>query len=135
LSGETVNLPSFLWLWRIAAWSMGLTLVGYGLLALIFSGFTAYLFYISAYAAYLYALIALGFSSPLSEAGRTAFLKQHFSREHFLIIRCVENILVVIPFIIGLLIYQQWLLALGVLVISKPGGFGAVNFSKLCFST
>jgi hypothetical protein len=29
-----VNLPSFLWLWRIAAWSMGLTLVGYGLLAI-----------------------------------------------------------------------------------------------------
>jgi hypothetical protein len=28
-----VNLPSFLWLWRIAAWSMGLTLTGYGLLA------------------------------------------------------------------------------------------------------
>jgi hypothetical protein len=28
-----VDLPSFLWLWRIAAWSMGLTLTGYGLLA------------------------------------------------------------------------------------------------------
>lgn len=29
-----MNLPSFLWLWRIAAWSMGLALTGYGLLAL-----------------------------------------------------------------------------------------------------
>ncbi|WOD38209.1 DUF4079 domain-containing protein [Nodosilinea sp. E11] len=29
-----MNLPSFLWLWRIAAWSMGLTLTGYGLLAI-----------------------------------------------------------------------------------------------------
>jgi hypothetical protein len=28
------NLPSFLWLWRIAAWSMGLSLFAYGLLAL-----------------------------------------------------------------------------------------------------
>jgi Protein of unknown function (DUF4079) len=28
-----VNLPSFLWLWRIAAWSMGLTLTAYFLLA------------------------------------------------------------------------------------------------------
>lgn len=28
-----MDLPSFLWLWRIAAWSMGLTLTGYGLLA------------------------------------------------------------------------------------------------------
>ncbi|MGF1568511.1 MAG: DUF4079 domain-containing protein [Nodosilinea sp.] len=29
-----MDLPSFLWLWRIAAWSMGLTLTGYALLAL-----------------------------------------------------------------------------------------------------
>ncbi|PSN12039.1 DUF4079 domain-containing protein [filamentous cyanobacterium CCT1] len=29
-----MNLPSFLWLWRIAAWSMGLTLTGYVLLAM-----------------------------------------------------------------------------------------------------
>ncbi|WP_197064790.1 DUF4079 domain-containing protein [Leptolyngbya sp. KIOST-1] len=29
-----VDLPSFLWLWRIAAWSMGLTLTAYALLAL-----------------------------------------------------------------------------------------------------
>lgn len=29
------DLPSFLWLWRIAAWSMGLSLTSYGLLALL----------------------------------------------------------------------------------------------------
>lgn len=29
-----LNLPSFLWLWRIAAWSMGLSLFAYFLLAL-----------------------------------------------------------------------------------------------------
>ncbi len=28
-----LNLPSFLWLWRIAAWSMGLSLFAYALLA------------------------------------------------------------------------------------------------------
>ncbi|MGB3239584.1 MAG: DUF4079 domain-containing protein [Geitlerinemataceae cyanobacterium] len=28
-----MNLPSFLWLWRIAAWSMGLSLLAYSLLA------------------------------------------------------------------------------------------------------
>ncbi|WPF89625.1 DUF4079 domain-containing protein [Cyanobacterium aponinum AL20118] len=31
-----MNLPSFLWLWKIAAWSMGLSITGYLLLA--FSG-------------------------------------------------------------------------------------------------
>lgn len=29
-----MNLPSFLWLWRIAAWSMGLTIAVYVILAL-----------------------------------------------------------------------------------------------------
>jgi hypothetical protein len=29
-----VNLPSFLWLWRIAAWSMGLSVTAYFLLAI-----------------------------------------------------------------------------------------------------
>ncbi len=28
-----MNLPSFLWLWKIAAWSMGLSLVAYAILA------------------------------------------------------------------------------------------------------
>lgn len=29
----TLNLPSFLWLWKIAAWSMGVSLFAYGCLA------------------------------------------------------------------------------------------------------
>ncbi|MGB3767104.1 MAG: DUF4079 domain-containing protein [Phormidesmis sp.] len=29
-----MDLPSFIWLWRIAAWSMGLSISAYGLLAL-----------------------------------------------------------------------------------------------------
>jgi lysylphosphatidylglycerol synthetase-like protein (DUF2156 family) len=36
-----MDLPSFLWLWRIAAWSMGLTLTGYALL-LLTGGLLAY---------------------------------------------------------------------------------------------
>jgi len=33
-----MDLPSFIWLWRIAAWSMGLSVTAYGLLALSGSG-------------------------------------------------------------------------------------------------
>ncbi len=40
-----MDLPSFLWLWKIAAWSMGFVLVAYGLLAVsgvwLFVGRTA----------------------------------------------------------------------------------------------
>ncbi|PSF39098.1 DUF4079 domain-containing protein [Aphanothece hegewaldii CCALA 016] len=35
-----MNLPSFLWLWKIAAWSMGLSLFAYSLLAI--SGLTIF---------------------------------------------------------------------------------------------
>ncbi|MEM9136855.1 MAG: DUF4079 domain-containing protein [Cyanobacteria bacterium P01_F01_bin.42] len=31
----TEDLPSFMWLWRIAAWSMGLSIASYGLLAVL----------------------------------------------------------------------------------------------------
>lgn len=92
--------------------------LGYVLTAVVFSGLTAYLFYISPFASYLYALIAVAVSSLLSEGGRTGFLKQHFSQQDFLMIRSVENIIVVFPFIIGLLLHQEWLLAVGVLIIS-----------------
>jgi hypothetical protein len=34
LSDKRVDLPSFLWLWKIAAWSMGLSLLTYALLAI-----------------------------------------------------------------------------------------------------
>lgn len=101
--------------------------LGYLLMAIIFSGFTAYLFNVTSFASYVYALLALGFSSLLSEAGRTGFLKQHFSQKQFLIIRCVENITLVLPFIIGLLIYQNWLLALGVMVISAALSYTSIE--------
>jgi len=100
---------------------------GYLLMAIIFSGFSAYLFYVSSFASYVYALLALGSSSLLSEAGRTGFLKQNFSQKQFLIIRCVENITLVLPFILGLLFYQQWLLALGVLIISAALSYTSIE--------
>ena len=103
--------------------------LGYLLMAIIFSGFTAYLYYISSFASYVYALLALGSSSLLSEAGRTGFLKQHFSQQQFLIIRCVENIILVLPFIVGLLFYQQWLLALGLLIISAALSYTSIERS------
>jgi Kef-type K+ transport system membrane component KefB len=101
--------------------------LGYLLMAIIFSGFTAYLFYVSSFASYVYALLALGFSSLLSEAGRTGFLKQHFSQKQYLIIRCIENITVVLPFIIGLLIYHEWLLALDLLFISAALSYTSIE--------
>jgi hypothetical protein len=39
-----LDLPSFLWLWRIAAWSMGLTVTGYLLLALSGGGLAYFRF-------------------------------------------------------------------------------------------
>ena len=93
-------------------------LPGYLLSVILFTGFSAYLFYNVVYAAYVYGIMGLSITSLLSESGRVGFLKQHFSKTEFQKIRGLENILVVLPFIIGLLINHQWLIACGVLAVA-----------------
>lgn len=101
--------------------------LGYLLVSILFSGFTAFLFDKSPFASYVYTLVALGFTSLLSETGRTGFLKQHFSQQDFMVIRCVENSIVIFPFIVGLLIYQEWLLAITVLIISAVLSYTSIE--------
>src|SRR6188768_2002604 len=76
--------------------------LGYVLGALIFAALTAYLWYVTAYAPYVYALLGLSMSSLLSEPGRVSFLTQWFSKKDFYKIRALENLVVVSPFTIGL---------------------------------
>ena len=61
--------------------------------------------------------MALSLCGLLSESGRVGFLKQHFSPGDFQKIRSVENTLVVLPFIGGLIYYGEWLLAISVAML------------------
>ncbi len=90
---------------------------GYAMLTLVFVGFTAYLFHNVDFAQYAYALMALSLCGMLSESGRVGFLKQHFSAGDFQKIRGVENTLVALPFVAGLIYYGEWLLAMSVVLL------------------
>lgn len=104
-------------------------ILGYLFGTMIFAGLTGYLWYVSTYAPYLYALLGISMTTLLSETGRVNFIRQWFSKRGFQQIRAMENLIVVIPFVIGLLVTRQWLFSLGVVIISLLLSFGSVNSS------
>ncbi len=106
---------------------------GYVLLALVFVGFTAYLFLNADIAQYAYALMALSLCGLMSESGRVGFLKQHFSPGDFQKIRGIENTLVVLPFVAGLIYYGEWLLATAVLLLGALLSLASVD-RKISFT-
>ena len=81
-------------------------IIGYLLLLLVFCGLSMYLFYAITFAPYAYILIALYFTSKLSELRRNDFLKICFGNKRYKKMRILENIIIVLPFII-FLIYKQ----------------------------
>ena len=104
-------------------------LLGYVFSILIFTGFTAYLWYVSSYAPYIYALLGLSMTSMLSDTARVNFMKQCFSKKEFLQIRAVENLLLVLPFVLGLFVTGQWLLGFAIVVLGLLLSFISVNSS------
>ena len=85
--------------------------IGYIALALLFSGFTLYLWYATSYAPYLYALTGLGLTSLLADAGKINFIRQHFPKNEFMRIRMAEHLLAISPFLLGLCLHKEWLMA------------------------
>ncbi len=87
-------------------------ILGYVLAALAFISFSVYLFYKTAWAEYIYAVVALSFVLKFSAAERNDFLKLSFSRKHYYQLRLVENSLVALPFCGYLLYEEHYLIAL-----------------------
>ncbi len=69
------------------------------------------------YANYLYPTIAIFLTISLSKATRLQFLESCFSRKTYSKIRVVENIFVILPFIIFLTFYSHFMSAFALLVI------------------
>ncbi len=88
--------------------------IGYLLLLLVFIGLSAYLFYKTDFAPYIYTLIALLFTSKLSEVKRNDFLKNCVGDTRYRKIRILENLAIIFPFAI-FLIYKQSYLATSIL--------------------
>lgn len=82
----------------------------------LFVGLTAYLWFSTSYAPYIYAVFGLSLTTLTADPGKITFILQHFSKSDLVRIRALENLLTVIPFITGLLVYGEWNMAIVTLI-------------------
>jgi hypothetical protein len=106
----------------------GHPVVGYLLLLLVFAGLSVYLFHQTSFAPYVYVLIALYFTSRLSERRRNDFLKTCFSSRRYRVVRVLENLIAVLPFAVFMLYKQQFVPTACLMII-------ALAMSLLNFNT
>lgn len=98
-------------------------IIGFIIILTGFYAFSFYLFSKSEYAHYFYALIALSIVLKYNETNRNDFLKFTFSKDNYLKIRILENLIIVTPFIIFLCFKKELytillLIALSIFVTS-----------------
>jgi len=86
-----------------------------------------------AFGEYIYLFIGLSLSFPLTRPQRLEFIKQISSNRKFYIIRIVEQVLMLLPFIIGLLVYRWYVMALVLFMCGVILCFGKMNY-QLPFS-
>ena len=98
-------------------------LLGYVLGTSAFIGLSIFLFNKSSLAVPIYLFMALFYTLPLSDARRNRLLKTCFSVADYRCVRLLENLVVVLPFMLFLLIQMEWLAA-GVLFLF--GGMGSL---------
>lgn len=108
-------------------------IVGIIFILIGFYGFSVYLFTKTEYANYLYILMALGIVLQYSEINRNDFLKLIYPKQHYLTIRVLENLIIVVPFILFLCykveLYSVMLLIVGSII------FSFLNMSKKVMAT
>lgn len=90
--------------------------LGYLLGVALFVAGSIYLFEKTAYAAYFYALLSLQACLALGDSARASFLRTHYDDGVYLLLRRLENSLVVLPFFLFLLIKGALVLALFVML-------------------
>ncbi|ANH81759.1 hypothetical protein A8C56_12895 [Niabella ginsenosidivorans] len=105
---------------------------GWFLSGVLFTGASWLLFSKTSYAPYLYSLFALAYLLQLSERKRTGFLKITFPRNSYRKIRLLENGIVALPFILFLLVKQNYAAAFTVLVLGLTVSFfdHSIAFNK-----
>lgn len=99
--------------------------VGYALLALVVMVLPAVLWTQKPYFPWLYFAAGVFAMNLFRNDRRNEFLKICYSKREFLVLRTVENLLLVLPFSLVLLIHRQFLLAPGLLVVAFLFGITA----------
>lgn len=89
--------------------------MGYVLIVAVFTGFSILLFEKIAFAEYVFMATGLSFTAKLSGPARNQFLKGCFRANNYLKVRILENVIIILPFVIFLIIkffYFQSLITL-----------------------
>lgn len=98
---------------------MGLhPMLNYSVIAALYLGFSAALFSQNPKALISYTLLAIFVTSIWNDARREDFLKSTFARRDYYLIRCVENLVTVFPFVLALCVSGNYLPAMGVLAMA-----------------
>ncbi|WP_452233091.1 ABC transporter permease [Lacinutrix sp. MEBiC02595] len=87
-------------------------LIGYALPVFIFILCSNYLFQNTAFANYIYGLMALSLISRLSASKRNDFLKSIFNKTKYKLLRSLENSICCLPFTIYLLYQKQFIFSI-----------------------
>lgn len=103
-------------------------IIGFFLLFVVFIGLSIYLFSKSEFAEYVFILIALSFISKLNETKRNDFLKYCFRDTEYRKLRLIENLIIVLPFIV-FLAYKQLFPSVIILIIFSLL-MALVNFNR-----
>lgn len=91
---------------------------GFLLLIAGFAGFSAYLFYKTEFAPYIYIFTAFSLITRMNDIKRVDFLKTVFPGNKYLRIRIVENLIMAFPFILFLLLRSFYIFSFGLLLLS-----------------
>lgn len=92
--------------------------IAYILTPILFLLTSYYLFGRSEMAPFLYPLIGLFFTIPLSNPKRNEFIQLHFNPNLLWKIRIIENLIIVFPFFLFMLSQNQWPLGFILLIIA-----------------
>lgn len=93
-------------------------MLAYVILLSTFIGLSIVLFKQYQYAEFIYPLIPIFFAVRLGDFRRAEFLKICFTKRQFYLIRILENVLLSIPFVVFLLLFQHYLIAFSLVVVS-----------------
>lgn len=102
-------------------------LIAYIVIPSVFVLLSSYLFSKTAFAGYVYILIAWSFISKLNEKARNDFLKSIFDKKKYFKLRIIENLIFATPFILFAIYKQEILIAL--ILITSPLFLVVFNFN------
>lgn len=105
-------------------------LLGIPLTALVHVVLSALLYDKAPYADWIYAAVAMGTVTELQNDKTNNVLRQMLTKQLFFKVKLLENVMILLPFIIIMAYYQSWLPLLSVLLLIIPYSYSSKKLPK-----